>query len=179
MSARRRCYRRGVRSHQLVPALLAAATLACACSGDLVPTPARTQATRDAARATALDAQLRALPGVVDVRAMVRTPVDDPLAPQRQEPPASASVAVHAEASRAAALAGEVRALAAAALPDVDAARLTVVIAEATPTTAMAKVGPFEVAPRSRGPLRATLAIVFGLIIALAGFIAWRERRAT
>ena len=168
-----------MRAHQLATTLLVVATLASACSGDLVPTPARTQATRDTARASALDVQLRALPGVVDVHAMVRTPVDDPLAPRHDEPPASASVAVHAAPSRAAALADEVRALAAAALPDVDAARLTVVVAEATPPAATAKVGPFEVAQTSRGALRATLAIAFALIIVLAGFIAWRERRTT
>ena len=37
-------------------------------------------------------------------------------------------------------------------------------------------VGLLNACPR---PDLETLAIVFGLIIALAGFIAWRERRAT
>lgn len=147
-----------------------------ACSGDLVPSPAMTQARRDADRARALDAQLRALPGVVAARSLVRTPVDDPLAPAHRDAPATASIAIHAEASRAAALTDEARRLAGAALPDVDAAHLTIVVAEAAPQ-GLATVGPFQVAPTSRGPLRATLAAVLGLIIALAGYIAWRERR--
>jgi len=43
----------------------------------------------------------------------------------------------------------------------------------------LARVGPFTVEAKSKGPLRATLAVALAVIAALAGWIAWRQRRGS
>jgi len=51
---------------------------------------------------------------------------------------------------------------------------IEVVVGAHRPT--LAKVGPFSVEDRSRGPLRITLAVALAVVAALAGWIAVRER---
>lgn len=152
---------------------VAIATVLGACTDELLPSPEAVTARSNAALATQLDRQVQVLPGVVTVRTLITRPSNDLLAPPLTPQKAHVSLAVDARTSNPAELTRNVRTLAAAVIVD---AEITVVLSTEPPSAAFAKLGPFEVAPHSRRPLLFALGGGLVLIVALGGFIAWRER---
>ena len=63
--------------------------------------------------------------------------------------------------------------LARGTLPGVEPA---VVVEVGAVRPVMAKLGPFTVEASSKAPLKIALAIVFALLAALSGWVAWRAR---
>ncbi len=176
-------------------ALLAAAWLPLAGCAPSVETPAEAGYRRDLRDAERLAAQLRQLPSVREAHVTLTRPVADPL---RQPAAASASTPPGTSAASAAsagaaaillsldgalvgaaeadALARDARALALAVAPELPPSAVAVVARAKEPPPVLAKVGPFEVARRSRAPL---LAALLGLLAACAGLgltLAVRER---
>lgn len=146
--------------------------MAVACA-PVVDGPVEKQRISDRNDGDRLAAQLAALPGVVRTEVMLRRPVRDPLG---VDPPASGAasivVIVDDQADRAATLETTKR-LAAAAAPDIDPA---IVVEVGAVRPVMAKIGPFTVEAKSKGPLKAALVVVLALLAAVAGWIAWRAR---
>lgn len=166
----------------VVVALAIAAVVAlgaAGCDRDLVPSPRAQHDARQDADAGRLEAQLAAIPGVARARVVLHRPFVDPLAPPGTRVAAgSAAILLVPDATTAAdTLDGSARRLARAALPDLAAAAITVeVVAPARAPVTTAAVGPFEVAAHSQTALRATLALAFAAIAALAAVLAYRER---
>ncbi len=144
--------------------------VACA---PVVDGPVEKQRTTDRSDGDRLAAQLSALPGVVRTEVMLRRPVRDPLGVE----PAAAGTAsivviVDDKADRTATLEATKR-LAAATAPNIEPA---IVVEVGAVRPVMAKLGPFSVEASSKRPLKIALAIVFAVLAALAGWIAWRAR---
>ena len=144
--------------------------VACA---PVVDGPIEKQRISDRSDGDRLAAQLSALPGVVRTEVMLRRPVRDPLgvAPAAAAA-ASIVVIVDDQADRTATLATTKR-LAAAAAPKIEP---TIVVEVGAVRPVMAKLGPFTVEARSKGPLKIVLAIALGVLALLSGWIAWRAR---
>lgn len=171
-------------------ALLAAAALPLAACTPSVETPAEAGYRRDLRDAERLAAQLRHLPSVREAHVTLTRPVVDPLrqpaAPSAFPPGTSAASGAAAillsldgalvGAAEADALARDARALALAVAPELPPSAVAVVARAEEPPPVLSKVGPFEVARRSRAPL---LAALLGLLAACAGLgitLAVRER---
>ncbi len=166
-------------------ALLAATSLPLTACAPSVETPAEAGYRRDLRDAARLAAQLRHLPSVREAHVTLTRPVVDPLrqpaAPSASAPPGAAAILLSldgalAGAAEADALARDARALALAVAPELPPAAISVVARAKEPPPVLAKVGPFEVARRSRAPL---LAALLGLLAACAGLgitLALRER---
>lgn len=162
--------------HALAAIALATLAAGAACAPP-VTTPAEAARTRDRDDSEALAAQLGHLPTVRSAHVLVRRPVVDPLRAQPAEP-ASASVLLVLEPGAVPGPALEhARALAAAALPELTAARLAIVAEPAAPPVKLATVGPFRVAASSRVGLLATLVLLLLGWAALGGLLVLRERR--
>lgn len=157
-------------------ATLVIALAVIGCDRDLVPSPRARHDARDDADARRLADQLAALPGVSRASVVVHRGFRDPLAPTAPAEPGTASILLVDPTADPARLAGIARELAIAAL-DLPASSISVVVAPAVQPAATATVGPFSVSEGSRRPLQATLAIALLTIAALAGFIAYRERK--
>jgi hypothetical protein len=160
-----------VRARSALLVVVVAAACAPAVDG-----PTERQRAGDRADAARLTAQLDALPGVVRAEVLLRRPVRDPLAPTlppAASPACSIVVIVDDKADREA-IARAARALALIAAPGLEPV-LVVELGATRPE--LAKLGPFTVEASSRGPLRAAIGIALALILALASWIAWRERR--
>ncbi len=145
----------------------------CACA-PVVDGPAEKQRAVDLREGDRLAVQLSALPGVVRTEVIVRRPARDPLAPREPVAPATASIVVIVDdhADRAATIDATKR-LSGAAVPGIEPA---IVVEVGAVRTVMAKLGPFTVEARSKGPLKIALAIVLALLAVAAGGIAWRTR---
>lgn len=166
---------RRARSLAIAAALALGSLAACA---PAVDGPGERQRTIDREDGDRLARQLAAVPGVVSAHVTLRRVAADPLA-TRPAPPATAAIllVVDDRADRGAAQQAAVQ-LARATAPEVTAPAVIVQVGAVRPQ--LATVGPFTVEARSRGPLRAALAVALALIVALAGWIAVRERpRAT
>lgn len=154
--------------------MVALAVIAGGCDRDLVPSPRARHDAADGADAGQLERQLAAIPGVASASVVVHRPFVDPLAPPSPPTAATASVLV-VEARSDPSIEQRVRTLARAALPDVPVS--IVVAPPVAPPVATANVGPFVVAAESKRALQATLAIALAVIAALAGYVAWNQRR--
>lgn len=165
-------------------ALLAAASLPLAACAPSVETPAEAGYRRDLRDAERLAAQLRHLPAVREAHVTLTRPVVDPLrqpAAPSADPPGAAAILLSldgalAGAAETDALARDARALALAIAPELPPSAVAVVARAKEPPPVLARVGPFEVARRSRAPL---LAALLGLLAACAGLgitLALRER---
>lgn len=163
-------------SHHL--AALALGGLLCAGCAPPVASPGEAAHARDQRDAAALAETLRRLPLVREVHVTLTRPVADPLSGIAPAPAAAAALVVHDPRASSAALAEDVRTLVAAAAPEVPAQRLAVITRPSEPPPVLAQVGPFSVARESRPALLAALVGLLGLCAALAGALAWRERRA-
>lgn len=143
--------------------------LLAACDRDAwSPRAEHARATRDLA--ASLAAHLETLPGVTRASVLLDEARPDPLAPPAPSPPPRASI-VLAVTGDPDAITAAARTAALASIRGLTDAHL-VVTARPTPSTTLASVGPFDVAPSSRAPLVATLAGALLLIAALAGWIA-------
>jgi type III secretory pathway lipoprotein EscJ len=147
--------------------------LVAACA-PIVDGPSERQRTADHADAERLTAQLSALPGVVRAEVMLRRAARDPLATAPAAPASVSLVVIVDDQADRGATRATARSLARAVAPELEP---TIVVEVGAIRPTLAKVGPFTVEQTSRGPLRAVLGIALVLIIALAGWIAWRERR--
>jgi type III secretion system YscJ/HrcJ family lipoprotein len=150
----------------------------------IVPSASRERLRETVARGEELARTLETLEGVVEASVIIATP-EPPSPGSRDEPQggtASALIRVEEELciSRE-----EVRDLVAGAVPGVEPADVTVVVARAgRPTThdvAWSRVGPFVVRPASRTPLILSLLTMALLNISLAGWavtsVVLRRRR--
>jgi hypothetical protein len=125
----------------------------------------------DAAR---LAAQLAELPGAVRADVTLHRPVTDPLARQTTPPGGAIVIVVDDHADRAA-IADAARRLAHATAPEIPDPTIAIELGATRPE--LARVGPFTVEAGSKHGLVAALAGALALIVALAGWIAYRERR--
>jgi type III secretory pathway lipoprotein EscJ len=137
-----------------------------------------------------LSRHLRALPTVHAVSAVLDIPACDPLRAARGDAPTASLVVTLAgvDAARVPDRPGlrrDIAALAAAAVAELRPERVAVVLADApvlarteirVQPTPMASVGPIAVAAESRRPLLILLALLFGLILALAIWALFGER---
>jgi hypothetical protein len=155
--------------HRAVRFLL---VLLVACA-PVVDGPAERQRAADHADAARLTAQLAALPGVVRAEVLLLRSISDPLAPTPPTRAAASLVIIVDDRADRAATAAAARALSRTAAPDVDP---TILVEVGATRPSLATVGPFTVEASSRTPLKAALAIALGLVLALAGWIAYRER---
>lgn len=140
----------------------------------LLPSATAERARLAASLAVDLERTLEALPGVAAARVHLALPDDDPLGPATDHPRPTASVLLRARGQLATSDA-DVRKLVAGALPGLQPADVSVVIAPAlddAPAPALTDVGPLRVA---RGSRRLALALgggALGLILALAMALA-------
>ena len=148
-------------------------TLLTACA-PVVDGPVERQAAIDRADGARLTAQLGALPGVVRAEVILRRPVRDPLALAPPPPPASSIVLIVDDRADRPRLDAAARQLSRAIAP-IDP---TVIVEVGATRADLAKVGPFTVEASSKSALKGTLAIALAVIAALAGWIAWNQRRA-
>jgi hypothetical protein len=124
--------------------------------------------------AAALSAQLAALPGAVRASVTLHRAVHDPLDHRDAGASAAVLVVVDDRADRAA-VTEAARRLVRGTAPDIPEPAIAIELGAVRPE--LARVGPFEVEASSKGPLRATLAALLVAVLALAGWIALRERR--
>lgn len=155
--------------------LVAIALLFAACA-PTVDGPVERQRAGDRADALRLSAQLDALPGVTRSEIVLRRPVADPLATEPAASPAASLVIIVDDRADKAAIGKTARELVRAVAPDLEP---TIVVEVGAVRPTLAKVGPFTVEARSKGPLRAVLAGALGVIAVLAGWLAWRYRRGS
>jgi type III secretory pathway lipoprotein EscJ len=163
-----------VRAAAGIAVAVAAAVAGCAPE---VATPADQQRAVDRADGDRIAATLAALPGAVSANVVLRRSTRDPLAAAAAPTPAGAAVLIVIDdrADRAAVTA-DARALVHAAAPELTDAQTAVVLEVGAHRPELARVGPFTVEAGSRTPLRAALAACLLAILALAGYVAWRER---
>lgn len=147
-------------------------TLACA---PRVDGPADQQRAHDRIDETRLAAQVGALPGVVKSEVVLRRALKDPLATAPPVPGMLSLVIVVDDRADRAAITAHATQLAQAIAPDT---RPAIVVDVGATRATLAKVGPFAVEAASQKPLKATLAIAFATIAALAGAIARERYRA-
>lgn len=127
----------------------------------------------DRADADRLAAQLSALPGAVRAEVTLRRPVVDPLTEASTSPSAAIVIVIDDKADQRAIKRSAIALLRGTA-PEIPEPEIVVELGATRPT--LASVGPFTVEARSKPKLVALLAVVFSLVAALAGWIAWRER---
>ena len=134
--------------------------------------PLEQQRARDVADAARLQAQLAALPGAVRADVTLHRPLRDPLGASQ---PASAAILVVVDdrADRTA-IDRTAHALLHGTAPEIASPEIAIEVGAVRPT--LAKVGPFTVEAHSKPRLVALLVAALGLLAALAGWIAWRER---
>jgi type III secretory pathway lipoprotein EscJ len=152
--------------------VIACALVACA---PRVDGPVERQRTADRDDSVALGAQLAKLPGAMSATATIHRAARDPLG---VSPASNSSVAVLIvvdDATDRAATTTAATTLVKATVPEVNAPAVVVLVG--AHRAELAKVGPFVVDKDSAGALKAALAIALVVIVALAGWIAMRERK--
>lgn len=120
-----------------------------------------------------LAAQLGQLPGAVRAEVTLHRPTFDPLT-GTATPGSAAVLVVIDDAADGRAIRRSATALVRGTAPEIEAPAIVVELGAERP--ALAHVGPFAVEVQSKRPLVAVLAGALGLIVLLAGYIAWRER---
>jgi type III secretory pathway lipoprotein EscJ len=150
--------------------LISVAIAACA---PPVDGPIDHQRTVDTADAERVAAQLSKLPGAVHAEVTLHRPVVDPLTEASTPPSAAVLIVVDDKADRRAVTRSAVALLHGTApeIPDPD-----IVVELGAVRPQMASIGPLTVEARSKPKLVALLAVAFGALAVLAGWVAWRER---
>ena len=157
--------------------MIACGLAACADPDSIIATPHELHDRVDARDAAAIAHSLGTLPGIVAVDATVRRPFADPLASVAIAGTPTAAIALTIDTRISSTVAAEdATRIATAIVPSLLPVNIHVVIAAAAPLPRLAHVGPFTVEESSRTPLMATLAAALLLLLALAGWIAFRER---
>ncbi|NVB83268.1 MAG: hypothetical protein HOV81_33155 [Kofleriaceae bacterium] len=152
-----------------------AVLVACSLAG-CAPTidgPVERQRAADRADADRLAQQLGQLPGAVRAEVTLHRPTLDPLSEVATPPSAAILVVVDDKADKRA-IARAAAALLRGTAPEIPEPEIVVEVGAIRPV--MAKVGPFSVDVRSKRALAGALGLAFGLVAALAIWIAWRER---
>ncbi len=152
-------------------ALVLALVGACA---PTVDGPVERQRAADRQDSAALGAQLATLPGAVSATATIHRAARDPLGVSAPSTPSVAVLVVVDDATDRAATTAAATTLVTAAVPEVSAPAVVVMVG--AHRAELAKVGPFVVDRHSAGALKAVLAVALVLIAGLAGWIALRER---
>ena len=145
--------------------------LACAPSVD---GPVEQQRARDRDDADLLAAQLAQLPGAVRADVTLHRAVADPLA-HTGDPAGAAILVVVDDHADTHALSDAALQLARATAPDIPTPAIVVEVGAVRPE--LATVGPFVVEAGSRTKLKATLAALLALVLALAGYVILRTRK--
>lgn len=153
-------------------ALLLALCVACA---PQIDGPIERQRAIDRDDGQRLAAQLAQLPGAVRAEVTLHRPVVDVLTETSTPASAAVLVVVDDKADRRAIQRSAI-ALVRGTAPEIAEPAIVVELGAVRPV--LATVGPFTVEARSKPRVVATLAVALSLIIALAGFIVWRERAA-
>ncbi|HEY5923718.1 MAG TPA: hypothetical protein VIV11_18680 [Kofleriaceae bacterium] len=135
--------------------------------------PVEQQRTIDRDDSVRLAAQLAQLPGAVHAEVTLHRPIVDPLT-EASRPASAAVLVVIDDKADARAIQRSAIALVRGTAPEISEPSIVVELGAVRP--ALASVGPFTVEARSKPRIVATFAIALGLIVALAAFIAWRER---
>jgi hypothetical protein len=156
--------------HRIVVAV-ACGVLACA---PAIDGPVERQRAVDRDDAVRLAAQLAQLPGAVRAEATLRRPAVDPLTNASTPPSAAVLVVVDDKADRRAIQRSAI-ALVRGTAPEIPEPAIVVELGATRPV--LARVGPFTVEAGSRRALAGSFAGVLALVVVLAGWIAWRERR--
>ena len=153
---------------------------ACADPDSIIATPHELHDRADARDAASIAHSLSTLPGITSVDATVRRPFVDPLAPVAASPGSTAAITLTIDTRiTSAAAIDDATGIATAIVPTLAPANIHIVLASAAPLPKLAHVGPFTVEESSRKPLVATLAGALLVILALAGWTAFRERPRT
>ena len=147
--------------------------LGLACCAPSIDGPLEHQRSLDRTDADHLATQLAQLPGAVRAEVTLHRPVVDPLTDTATQPSAAILVVVDDQADRRAITRSAIS-LVRGTAPEIPEPEIVVELGATRPQ--LASVGPFTVEARTKSRLVATLAIVLGLVAALAGWIAWRER---
>lgn len=151
-------------------ATLAGALPACA---PTIDGPVERQRAADRADADRLARQLGQLPGAVRAEVTLHRPSLDPLSEIATPPSAAILVVVDDKADKRA-ITRAAASLLRGTAPEIPDPEIVVEVGAIRPV--MAKVGPFSVDVRSKRALAGALGLAFGLVAALAIWIAWRER---
>jgi type III secretory pathway lipoprotein EscJ len=146
------------------------ATVACA---PLIDGPVDHQRAIDRNDATRLAGQLAQLPGAVRADVTLRRPMVDPLSQAATPGSAAVLVVVDDNADRRAIQRSAIALLRGTAA-EIGEPAIVVELGATRPR--LAQVGPFTVEASSKRRIVGSLAAAFGVIAALAGWIAWRER---
>jgi type III secretory pathway lipoprotein EscJ len=152
-------------------ALVLVAAVACA---PPIDGPVERQRTTDRDDGARLATQLAQLPGAVKAEVTLRRPTVDPLTEVATPGSVAVLVVVDDKADRSA-VTRSTLALVRGTAPEITEPSIVVELGAVRPE--LASVGPFSVEARSKPRVVAAFAIALSLIAALAGFIAWRERR--
>lgn len=145
----------------------------CACA-PTVDGPVERQRAIDREDAAHVGGQLAQLPGAVAVTVTVHRPARDPLASAAPSQATAAALIVIDDKADRAAITASATALLRATAPEIASPSILVEVGAIRPV--LAKVGPFTVEEASKGPLKAALVSAFAMIVALAAWIAVRER---
>jgi type III secretory pathway lipoprotein EscJ len=151
-------------------ALLVVAMIACA---PQIDGPIERQRAIDRDDATRLASQLGKLPGAVYAEVTLRRPAVDPLT-ETATPASAAVLVVVDDKADAGTVQRSALALVRGTAPEIPEPAIVVELGAVRPE--LARVGPFTVEARSKSRIVAAFAIALGLVVALAGFVAWRER---
>ena len=136
--------------------------------------PVERQRAIDRDDGTRLAAQLAQLPGAVRAEVTLHRPIVDPLT-QNVTPASAAVLLVIDDKADRAAIERSAVSLVRGTAPEIGEPAVVVEVGAVRPT--LTSVGPFAVEARSKPRIVAAFAISLALIAALAGLVAWRERR--
>jgi type III secretion protein J len=176
----------GVLSAESLPPPASPGLLETLGQGSIVPSAASEQAKFVAGISGELERSLRSLDGVVSVRVHLAIPVQDPLLPNAEPVPASASVLLRHRGAAPPIAPGDIQRLVAGAVPGLKPAQVSVV---ATPVPQpsrpaereLSRFGPVTVTRGSVLPLRTIVGAALIVNLALLGalLLVWvRARRA-
>lgn|GEM_PF-2481163 len=153
-----------------------AAALAISACAPPVDGPIDHQRTIDRDDGDRLAAQLAQLPGVVSASVVLHHAIRDPLALTPPAPATAAAVISVDDRADRDAIRGAAARLIHATVPELTGA-VPIEVNATVHRASIARVGPFSVEASSRTPLKATLALAFLAIAALAALLARRHRR--
>ncbi len=120
-----------------------------------------------------LAAQLAELPGAVRANVTLRRPSVDPLTESVTPGSAAVLVVVDDKADRGS-IERSARALVRGTAPEIGEPSVVIELGAVRPV--LAKVGPFVVEAASKSRIVAAFVVALGLVVVLAGYVAWRER---
>ena len=154
---------------------LALVLVACVACAPQIDGPLERQRTIDRDDGTRLAAQLSQLPGAVRAEVTLHRAVNDPLT-STSTPASAAILVVVDDQADPRAIQRSTIALVRGTAPEIAEPSIVVELGATRP--ALATVGPFTVEARSKSRVVAAFALALALVVALAGYIAWRELSA-